>query len=68
MDLQPTGTWWKVETATKPVARKPVNPKFKNSRKCWKTMPAPPHLILPPGVKRPEEQVAKRMKTLKIKS
>ena len=56
------GTWWKLETATKPVARKPVNPKFKNSENAGRPpfLPAPPHLILPPGVKRPEEQVAKK--------
>ena len=27
------GTWWKLQTATKPQARKPVNPRFKNSKK-----------------------------------
>jgi hypothetical protein len=56
------GTWWKLETATKPQARKPVNPRFKNSDNAGRPpfLPAPPHLILPPGVKRPDEvQAAK---------
>ena len=56
------GTWWKLETATKPQARKPVNPHFKNSKNQGRPpfLPAPPHLILPPGVKRPEEIAAKK--------
>lgn len=56
------GTWWKLETATKPQARKPVNPRFKNSKNQGRPpfLPAPPHFILPPGVKRPEELAAKK--------
>ena len=56
------GSWWKLETATKPVKRKPVNPTLRTSSAQGRPpfLPAPPPLILPPGVKPAAARLAKK--------
>lgn len=59
------GSWWKLETATKPVKKRPVNPQLKTSKSQGRPpfLPAPPPMNLPPGVKHLEKAKARKQGT-----